>query len=174
MASTSSPGRGRQSPDPTPRRRTLRAHRTQTEPQPASRRRPASRPPPMTTTHCGLLVARCSLLHWLVARCSLLIAHHSSRSTGRSYTTDVGFYYGSGQPPRRRLRWYSRNHRDPLGRATMVRRPARRVAGSHHRAAFIFWLFTINGFLGLAAILVIIAPVVARGVWEAKHPPDIR
>ena len=38
----------------------------------------------------------------------------------------------------------------------------------------IFWLFTLTAYLGLAAIAAIVIAVVARGVWEARHPPKIR
>jgi hypothetical protein len=37
----------------------------------------------------------------------------------------------------------------------------------------LFWLFVINGWLGLGALAVVAAALVARGVWEAKHPPDL-
>lgn len=38
----------------------------------------------------------------------------------------------------------------------------------------LFWLFTIHALLGLGVILAIILALVARGVWEAKHPPELR
>lgn len=86
----------------------------------------------------------------------------------------MGFYYGSGQPPDDD----SGGIREIIEIVWVVLRmvavPLGVLLGVIVGLAFIFWLFTVNGFLGLAAILVIIAAVVARGVWEAKHPPDIR
>ena len=38
---------------------------------------------------------------------------------------------------------------------------------------FIFWMFSISGWAGIGSILVVVAAVVARGVWEAKHPPEL-
>ncbi|MCC6382485.1 MAG: hypothetical protein IT304_08240 [Dehalococcoidia bacterium] len=37
----------------------------------------------------------------------------------------------------------------------------------------VFFLFTFSVWAGLAAILVVVAAVVARGVWEATHPPHL-
>ena len=38
----------------------------------------------------------------------------------------------------------------------------------------LFYLFTLTPYLGLAAIVAIVIAVVARGIWEARHPPAIR
>jgi putative flippase GtrA len=38
----------------------------------------------------------------------------------------------------------------------------------------LFYLFTLTPYLGLAAIAAIVVAVVARGIWEARHPPEIR
>ena len=39
---------------------------------------------------------------------------------------------------------------------------------------FIFWAFTVSPFAGLGLLLLIVAALIARGIWEAKHPPEIR
>lgn len=38
----------------------------------------------------------------------------------------------------------------------------------------LIWLFTISKYLGLAIIAIGIGVLVWRGVYEAKHPPDLR
>ena len=88
----------------------------------------------------------------------------------------MGFYYGSGQQPPDDEG--SGGLREIIEIVWVVLRmvavPLGVLLGVILGLAFVFWLFTVNGFLGLAAILVIIAAVVARGVWEAKHPPELR
>jgi len=37
----------------------------------------------------------------------------------------------------------------------------------------VFYLFTISGWLGLAGILLVVAAIVALGVWEKTHPPSL-
>ena len=37
----------------------------------------------------------------------------------------------------------------------------------------VIWLFLLHPAFGLAALGVIAAAIVARGVWEAKHPPKL-
>ncbi|MGH2633017.1 MAG: hypothetical protein ACRDG3_06370 [Tepidiformaceae bacterium] len=87
----------------------------------------------------------------------------------------MGFYYGSGQPPEDDG---SGGFREVVEIIWVVLRmlaiPLGVLLGIVVGLALIFWLFTVNPLLGLGAILLIIAAVVARGVWEAKHPPDIR
>ena len=38
----------------------------------------------------------------------------------------------------------------------------------------LFYLFTLTPYLGIAAIVLIVGAIVARGIWEARHPPEIR
>jgi hypothetical protein len=38
----------------------------------------------------------------------------------------------------------------------------------------LFWLFTLAPLAGIAVVLLIIGALVARGIWEAKHPPELR
>ena len=87
----------------------------------------------------------------------------------------VGFYYGSGQPPDDDKQG---GFRDVFVIVWVVLRmvaiPVGALLGIIVGLVFIVWLFTVSGFLGLGAILLIVAAVVARGIWEAKHPPDLR
>ena len=93
----------------------------------------------------------------------------------RRYTVAVGFYYGSGQPPDDDK---SGGFRDVFIIVWVVLRmvavPIGALLAIIVGLVFIVWLFTVSGFLGLGAILLIVAAVVARGIWEAKHPPDLR
>lgn len=38
----------------------------------------------------------------------------------------------------------------------------------------LFWLFTWAPILGGLVVVLIIGALVARAVWEAKHPPELR
>ncbi len=90
------------------------------------------------------------------------------------YTTAVGFYYGSSQPPDD---GGSGGLRETLAIIWVVFRvlalPLGILFGVVLGFAFILWLFSISAFLGLGAIGVVVAAIVARGVWEARHPPDL-
>lgn len=87
----------------------------------------------------------------------------------------MGFYYGPGQPPEDDGQG---GFREIVQIVWIVLRmlalPLGVLLGVILGLALIFWLFTVATLLGLAAILAIVAAVVARGVWEAKHPPDLR
>jgi uncharacterized protein (DUF2062 family) len=37
----------------------------------------------------------------------------------------------------------------------------------------IIWLFSITPLLGLGALAAVVLAIVLRGVWEAKHPPEL-
>ncbi len=37
----------------------------------------------------------------------------------------------------------------------------------------VLWAFLTSALLGLALLGLIVAAVVARGIWEARHPPDL-
>jgi len=38
---------------------------------------------------------------------------------------------------------------------------------------FLLYLFTVSAWLGLGLILLGVLGLVARGIWEAKHPPEL-
>jgi hypothetical protein len=48
------------------------------------------------------------------------------------------------------------------------------LLGAVFYLVIVFWAFSIHPLLGLGSLLVAVAAVGARAVWEAKHPPEIR
>ena len=87
----------------------------------------------------------------------------------------MGFYYGQNTPPQDEPppgSW-----RETFQIILIVFRALALPLGFLFGFVFtmfaLFWLFVINGWLGLGGLAVIGAVLVARGVWEAKHPPDL-
>ncbi len=88
----------------------------------------------------------------------------------------MGFYYGSGEPPKKddapEGSW-----RETFTIIGVVFKTLALPLGLLFGAVFglilIIYAFTISGWLGLGLIALIIAAVVARGIWEAKHPPEL-
>lgn len=87
----------------------------------------------------------------------------------------MGFYYGSGEPPKKdgpEGSW-----RETLAIIGVVFKTLALPLGLLFGAVFgliaIIYAFTISGWLGLGLIVLIVAAVVARGIWEAKHPPEL-
>jgi hypothetical protein len=39
---------------------------------------------------------------------------------------------------------------------------------------FLLWAFTVHALFGLALLGILVVAIVARGIWEAKHPPELR
>jgi len=86
----------------------------------------------------------------------------------------VGFYYGSSKPPK---------EDEPGGfKETLLiiwvvfqalALPLGILFGGIAYLVLLFVLFATNPFLGLGGILLLVGALVARGIWEAKHPPDI-
>ncbi len=87
----------------------------------------------------------------------------------------MGFYYGSGEPPKKEPEEGS--WRETFAIIAVVFKtlalPLGILFGAIFGIIFIFYAFTISGWLGLALIVIIVGAIVARGVWEAKHPPEI-
>jgi len=87
----------------------------------------------------------------------------------------MGFYYNSGEPPP--------DEDKPAGFREMLTIiwaafsvlavPLALLLGVFAVLVAVIWLFTIHPLAGLGSIVVIVAAIVARGVWEAKHPPDL-
>ncbi len=87
----------------------------------------------------------------------------------------MGFYYGSSKPPQ---------EEPPGGLKEMLliiwvvfrtlALPLGFLFGGMGYLVLLFVLFAINPFLGLGGILFLVGALVARGIWEAKHPPDLR
>lgn len=85
----------------------------------------------------------------------------------------MSFYYGSNQPPENdpsKSSWG-----DIFAIIVAVFKTLALPLGILFGAVFglvaLIYVFTINGWLGLAVIVLIVGAVIARGVWEAKHPP---
>ncbi len=87
----------------------------------------------------------------------------------------MGFYYGSSKPPK--------DEDEPGGfKETLLiiwvvfqalALPLGILFGGMAALVLLFVLFSINPFFGLGAILIGVAALVARGIWEAKHPPKL-
>ncbi|HMS59187.1 MAG TPA: hypothetical protein PKA49_10075 [Tepidiformaceae bacterium] len=88
----------------------------------------------------------------------------------------MGFYYGSGQPPQDEEK--GGGLREVLAITLVVFRvlalPLGILLGGMFYLFLVFWLFTIHVLLGFAGIGLVVAVVLGRGIWELKHPPEIR
>ena len=84
----------------------------------------------------------------------------------------MGFYYDSGKDPDEEGGW-----RETIAIIFVVFRilakPLSFMLAVVLGLVLIIWLFTLTPLLGLAAIGVVVAGVILRGVWEAKHPPEL-
>jgi hypothetical protein len=92
----------------------------------------------------------------------------------------MGFYYGSGDSkgPNKGGEGGDGGFKETLLIIWVVMRviapPIGILLGVVIGIFALFWLFTIAPILGLAVIVLIIGGLVARGIWEAKHPPELR
>lgn len=87
----------------------------------------------------------------------------------------MGFYYGSSQPP---------DDDGPGGfketvaiifavfRVLAV--PVGILFGGLLGLAGLFYLFAFSKWAGLGVLAILVAALIARGIWEARHPPDLR
>jgi hypothetical protein len=86
----------------------------------------------------------------------------------------VGFYYGPGKPP---------DDDEPGGikEAMLITLivfrtlalPLGLIIGGIAYLVLTFYLFTLHPLAGAAAILVVVAAVGARAIWEKRHPPTL-
>jgi hypothetical protein len=87
----------------------------------------------------------------------------------------MGFYYGSGAPPPDDDK--PGGLKEALVLTWIVFRvlalPLGIILGGVLYLFLLFFLFSIHPLLGLAGILVVVGAVVARGIWESKHPPEL-
>ena len=85
----------------------------------------------------------------------------------------MSFYYGSGQPP----------DDDPKGgfreTVTIILAVFRVMAvplavmfGGVFALVALFYIFAFSKLAGFGILAIIALALVARGIWEAKHPPD--
>ena len=87
----------------------------------------------------------------------------------------MGFYYGSGEPPKEDPppgSW-----RETLSIVIAVFKTLALPLGILFAAIFgllfLLFAFSVSPWFGLALIALGVGALVARGVWEAKHPPDL-
>ncbi len=87
----------------------------------------------------------------------------------------MGFYYGSGEPPKdEKPGGFKETVLIIWAVFSVLALPLGIILGVITGLAVLFFLFTLHALAGLAAVLVIVAAVAARGVWEAKHPPELQ
>lgn len=86
----------------------------------------------------------------------------------------MGFYYGSGAPDPEDK---PGGIKEALTLTWVVFRvlalPLGIIFGGIFGLLVVLWLFTVNALFGLAVILLGVGALVARGIWEAKHPPEL-
>jgi hypothetical protein len=86
----------------------------------------------------------------------------------------MGFYYGSSKPPDDEPQG---GFRETLAIILAVFRvlaiPLAILFGGVFALAALFFLFAFSAWAGLAALALIVLALVARGIWEARHPPDL-
>lgn len=85
----------------------------------------------------------------------------------------MGFYYSSGEPDGDEEGSFREVLAIMLAIARILAVPFAVLIGLTIAIAAIVWLFVIHAALGLGAIGLIAVALVARGVWEAKHPPQL-
>ena len=85
----------------------------------------------------------------------------------------MGFYHGSSKPPQ--------DDQGSLKEAMLITwvvfktlaLPLGVLIGTVAGLIVLFYLFAWHPLVGLAGIGLIVAAVIARGIWEAKHPPTL-
>lgn len=86
----------------------------------------------------------------------------------------MGFYHGSNQPQKdpSHSSW-----RETLAIIAVVFKTLALPLGLLFGAVFglilVIFAFTVSAWLGLGLILLGVLVLVARGVWEARHPPEL-
>lgn len=87
----------------------------------------------------------------------------------------MGFYYGSSSPPPED---HSGGFRETLAIIWVVFRvlsvPIGILIGVVIAFVALFYLFTLSAIAGFATLAVLIGALVAFGMWEAKHPPELK
>ena len=86
----------------------------------------------------------------------------------------MSFYYGSSEPPPEDK---SGGFKEAMLITLAVFRalaiPLAVIFGGMLGLVLLFWLFTLSGWAGLAAILAIVLALAGYGVWEYRHPPEL-
>lgn len=87
----------------------------------------------------------------------------------------MGFYYGSSEPPPEdKSGGFKEAMLITLAVFRALALPLAVIFGGMVGLVVLFWLFTLNGWAGLAAILAIVLALAAYGFWEYKHPPELQ
>ncbi len=88
----------------------------------------------------------------------------------------MGFYYSPGNDPKKDEP--SGGFRETFAIIWVVFRvlalPMGVLLGVIVGFVLLLWLFTVTAYLGFGVIVLLVLGLVARGIWEAKHPPELR
>jgi type III secretory pathway component EscU len=85
----------------------------------------------------------------------------------------MGFYYNSGQDPQDEDGGWRETFAIILVVFRILAKPLGFMLGAIIGLVMIIWLFSITPLLGLGALAAVVLAIVLRGVWEAKHPPEL-
>lgn len=88
----------------------------------------------------------------------------------------MGFYYGSSQPPPPddKPAGFKETLQIIWAVFSLLALPLGVLLGGVLYLFFLFYLFSLHPLAGLGGILLIVAAVAARGIWEWKHPPELK
>ncbi|MEO6397045.1 MAG: hypothetical protein ABIP13_01135 [Tepidiformaceae bacterium] len=85
----------------------------------------------------------------------------------------MGFYYNSGQPPDDEP---SGGFKETITIIVAVFRvlavPVGIMFGGIFALVALVYIFALSALAGLAIVAILVLALIARAVWEAKHPPD--
>ena len=91
------------------------------------------------------------------------------------YPSRMGFYHGSSEPPEEKG---SGGLKETVLITAAVFKvlalPLGIIFGGIIGLVVLFWLFTISGWAGLAALVAIAVGLVGFGIWEYRHPPELK
>jgi len=87
----------------------------------------------------------------------------------------MGFYYGSGEPPKDdKSGGFKETFLIVWAVFSVLALPLGIILSVVAGLVLLFFLFSVHVLAGVAAVAAIVGAVGARGVWEAKHPPEVR
>lgn len=87
----------------------------------------------------------------------------------------MGFYYGSSQPPDDEPPGgFKETVAIILAVFRVLAIPLGILFGGIFALAALFYIFAFSKLAGLAVLLLIVIALVARGIWEARHPPELQ
>lgn len=87
----------------------------------------------------------------------------------------MGFYYGPGSPsPDEKPGGWKETILIIWTVFRVLAVPLGVLFGAVAYLVLVFWLFTLHYLAGLAALLLVVGLIVARGIWEGRHPPHLK